>query len=76
MDVGLINHLEYAVDSYYLNRIVPCGKKFWTNYYGSSIMPKVFRFLNCWHKVKCGDIYFEGKALCDECKKSKRLRRE
>ena len=44
-----------------------CNKKFWTNYYGSSLMPEILNFL-CWHRVKCGTKYFfEGTALCKEC---------
>ena len=42
-----------------------CGKKFWSNYYGASLIP--ISFLR-WHRVRCGEIYLvEGKALCQEC---------
>jgi len=70
MDVGLIEHLESSITTYYYNKKTPCKKRFWSNYYGSSLVPKILRFL-AWHRVKCGSTYyFEGVALCNECKKT------
>lgn len=45
-----------------------CGKKFWTYYYGSSMLG-YFMPIFGWHRVKCGDVfYIEGLALCKDCR--------
>lgn len=56
-----------------------CGKKFWTCFYGSSMLG-YFAPIVGWHKVKCGNEYLvEGLALCKDCrnnlldKRSKKL---
>ena len=34
-----------------------CGKKFWTYYYGSSMLG-YFMPIFGWHRVKCGDVFY------------------
>jgi len=44
-----------------------CGRRFWSNKFGGSLCP--FPLNKIPELVICGRIYyFEGKALCKDCK--------
>jgi hypothetical protein len=51
--------------------VLGCGKKFWSCYYGASLLGPL-KYVLGWHRVRCGTNYFfEGKALCEKCRGNK-----